>query len=113
MLAILSRVLLGVLVVALICLMMYAAYLAGRSNDETERGYYVRLALSMLALLGVVLVAIVWLMIRGIQRQLYSPHSRPRTEHVDAWAMAGQRYRNEDDRDDEDDGRSPSDPPWQ
>lgn len=75
--------------------------------DPIVRRYYVRMAFVLLALLGLVLVVLVWMAMHHI-RSAYRPPEQPRrTEHVDAWSLAGQRIEippepQEPDEDDED-----------
>ena len=54
--------------------------------------YLYYLALVCLALLGLVLLALTWLVLRTISGRFRPVHHEP-TEYVDAWSLAGKRFK--------------------
>ena len=82
------------------------------SEAGPRRDGMVRLALLCMALLGLTLVAMFWLVVRFLRSRLPEAPPGGRTEHVDAWSLAGKRLKvgeeegeDPDDEGDEDKGQ--------
>ncbi len=59
--------------------------------QKAHRSGMVRLAVVCVALLGLTLVVIFWLVVRFLGSRFQPPPPHPPTEHVDAWSLAGKR----------------------
>jgi hypothetical protein len=59
---------------------------------------WIRFALVCTALLGLTLVVIFWLVVRFARTRIPQPPPPGRTEHVDAWRLAGERMKMEEER---------------
>ncbi len=64
--------------------------------------YFYRMAWLSLALLALSIVVLVWVVIHHVSGRLGRKSSRPPTQHVDAWALAGKRFKLEEDSDQQD-----------
>jgi hypothetical protein len=56
-----------------------------------QRAWMVRLSLVCVALLGLTLVAMFWHVVRFLGSRFQKPLEHDRTQHVDAWSLAGKR----------------------
>jgi hypothetical protein len=95
------------LLLSLVVLAAILATLLGIVLSQTQgasgpqRGWMVRFALLCTAFLGLILVAAFWLVMRFIRSRLPSPPPPGRTQHVDAWRIAGERMQVEEEPDEE------------
>lgn len=72
----------------------------GAKEAEGARGhYFYRMAWLSLALLALSIVVLVWMVIHHVSGRLGRKSSRPPTQHVNAWALAGKRFKLEEDSD--------------
>jgi len=58
---------------------------------KAHRGGMVRFAIICVAMLGLTLVVMFWLVVRFIGSRFQTTPEPSRTQHVDAWTLAGQR----------------------
>jgi len=58
---------------------------------EKQKAGLVRLAVVCVAMLGLTLIVMFWLVLRFVGSRIVKPPEQTRTEHVDAWRLAGQR----------------------
>lgn len=84
--------------------LMFALLHEADQSDLEARLFRFRLAWICLALLGGVLVLIVWTIMRYVRQRALPHGSRKPTPYVDAWAAAGQRFQLRDDDEDRGDG---------
>lgn len=86
--------LLVLLVLCLVLAGLLAAVLRNYpSADEPAQKLLLRLAWTAAVLLGICLVALMWMFIRWLRARLTPAPLLPKTEYVDAWAEAGRRIR--------------------
>ena len=102
---------LGVMAAALAALLaIVLAYARGAAGPL--RAWLVRFAILCVAMLGLTLVVLFWLVVRFVAARVQTPWLRSRTEHVDAWKLAGQRAQvPEEDEPAEGEDESDSPPP--
>ena len=101
---IISVVLLTAMVGGLVSLIVVATQVAGSAEvDEATLKYWGRLASVALILLALVVVVLFWTVVRFVFRRHRGRQSHPPTPYVDAWAIAGRRFRLPDDQDDAED----------
>ena len=101
--------LLAAMAVALGAVVVYAARGAQAAGPE-KREYLYYLAWTCLVLLGLVVVALVWIVARFVAYRAGPPRPWSRTPYIDAWSLAGKRFRlkkqdrQEDDKEEGDGG---------
>lgn len=66
-----------------------------------KENYYYHMAWLSLALLALTILVLVWMVIHHVSRRLGRRSPRRTTEHVDAWALAGKRFKLEEDADEQ------------
>ena len=68
---------------------------AGNSTpaEKAHRSGLVRFAVVCVALLGLTLIVMFWLVVRFLGSRFQAPLEHSRTEHVDAWSLAGKRLK--------------------
>ena len=103
-LVVLGLVILGVGLGAMVAITTRAAMEIG---DEPARKLLVRLAWISVTLLLITVLLLVWAVMRHIRYRLHSlPEPKP-SQYVNAWELAGKRFKLEDgERDDEDSGEA-------
>jgi O-antigen/teichoic acid export membrane protein len=79
--------------------------------DEATRKYVYYLAWTSLLLLGLVIVALIWIIARFLGYRARPSKSKSATPYVDAWSLAGKRFKLKDA--DDSGGDSPTEPPAQ
>ena len=87
-------------------------YAAGRSAaaPESERSYHLWFALVAVALLAMTLVVWAWMLAHRISARSGESKRRGRTKYINAWELAGKRFRLDDEDDEpEDDQDQPPD----
>ena len=101
---IISVVLLTVMVGGLVFLIVAATEAAGNAGvDADTRKYWGRLAYVALILLALVIVVLFWTVVHFVARRNRGRQSHAPTPYVDAWAVAGRRFRLPAERDDAED----------
>ncbi len=78
-------------------------------SSGPPRKWAVRFALLCAVLLGMTLVLAFWISLRLAGSRLRKPVEHSRTEHVDAWRIAGERMRVPREDEDEPEGPPPDD----
>ena len=73
---------------------------AKEAQGATE-DYFYHMAWLSLAMLALSIVVLVWMVIHRVSGRLGRRSPRQPTEHVDAWALAGKRFKLEEDADQE------------
>ena len=71
---------------------------AGQSTGEVK-SWLIRSAILCFAMLGMTLIVLICVIMRFVLKYLRVPTERTHTEHVDAWSLAGKRFRLEDHED--------------
>lgn len=85
---------------------VYSVVLAGRmagfaaAAPAEQKAYLARLAWVCAVVAAMVAVAMVWVVMRFLSFRLTSGVKRTPTEHVDAWKLAGQRFKLTDEEED-------------
>jgi len=87
---------LTVLACALGILTLLTARAANATDDIEVRRFVGRLAWFSLALLGFTIVLLFWSVVRGFRSRIHQRRGRARTPYVDAWALAGKRFKLEE-----------------
>lgn len=78
---------------------VYAVVMAGRMADAAiaaapeHKGYLARLAWVCVVVAAMTAVALIWVVMRFLSFRLTGGDKRTPTEHVDAWKLAGQRFK--------------------
>jgi len=96
------------LIVALVVMAAVLGTLIGvmlsyaKDSTGAVRSWLMRSAIVCVAMLGLTLIVLVCVIMRFALRRIELPTGRTRTEHVDAWALAGKRFRLPDEDEDED-----------
>ena len=75
---------------------------AAAVDDAQAQRLLARLAWVSVALLALTLIVLLWMVMRFVRRR-FRPPGRSCTPYVDAWALAGQRFKLEENPLDEDD----------
>ena len=73
-----------------------------KQADGAARAYFYRMAWLSLALLALSVIVLVWVVIHHVSGRLGRKSPHPPTEYVDAWALAGKRFKLEEDEEDSD-----------
>lgn len=66
-----------------------------------RKDYFHHMAWLSLALLALNIFVLAWMVIHRVSRRLVRRSPRQTTEHVDAWALAGKRFKLEEDADEQ------------
>lgn len=103
---IIQMLLLGAMA-AILGILMYHALANAPAAEGPARKGLLRFAIICVAFLGLTLLVMVWAFIRYLISRRPSPAEHTHTEHVDAWAIAGQRF--ELPKDDTEHGDDPDD----
>jgi len=79
--------------------------------DPSTKTFLARMAWAVLAVLAGTLVLLVWVMTRYIAYRLRPRETRKPTEYVDAWALAGKRFKLQDEPQQDQDEEGPEEEP--
>lgn len=82
--------------------MIVIATQGAKGTEGVTKNYYYHMAWLSLALLALNVLVLVWMVIHRISGRLGRRSPRQVTEHVDAWAVAGKRFKLEEDPDEQD-----------
>jgi len=88
-----------VIVVGLAALTVLAAQAAGAVSDARVQKLLLRLAWLSLVLLGMTLVLLLWAAMRFVRSRIRFTKGRTETPYVDAWSLAGKRFKLQGDDD--------------
>ena len=91
--SILLVVLLGAMAAALAALTIVTARAAAAAEDPDLQRVVARLAWLTLVLLAVTLLLLLWAVMRLVRSRLPRPRRSAPTPYVDAWALAGRRFK--------------------
>ena len=80
---------------------------AREAAEGPKESYYYRMAWLSLALLALTVIVFVWVIIHHISGRLARKSPRQTTAHVDAWALAGKRFKLEEDEDSDEEEEPP------
>ena len=71
---------------------------ANESEGPTQT-YFYHMAWLSLAMLALNILVLMWMVIHRVSRRMGRRSPRQPTEHIDAWALAGKRFKLEEDAD--------------
>ena len=95
-------VMLVVICAGLVVMLAMTVRGAMRSDGATAQ-YYGRMAWLSLALLALNVVLLAWVVIHYVSGRLARKSSRRPTKYVDAWAIAGQRFKLDEEAEEQED----------
>jgi len=72
-----------------------------RESEGAVKDYFYYMAWLSLALLALSIIVLVWMVIHRVSRHIGRRSARKATEHVDAWALAGKRFKLDEDADEQ------------
>jgi len=93
---------LAVIVIGLSALTILTAHAAAAAPDAPTRKLLLRLAWLSLVLLAMTLVLLLWAAMRLVRSRIRFSKGPTTTPYVDAWSLAGKRFKLEDDGEDRD-----------
>lgn len=72
-----------------------------KASEGAVKNYFYHMAWLSLAMLALNIIVLVWMVVHRVSRHLGRRSARKATEHVDAWALAGKRFKLEEDSDEQ------------
>ena len=73
-----------------------------KGSEGATKDYFYHMAWLSLAMLALNILVLAWMAIHRVSGRLGRRSARQATEHVDAWALAGKRFKLEEDADQQD-----------
>lgn len=73
-----------------------------KGSEGAAKNYFYHMAWLSLAMLALNILVLAWMVIHRVSGHLGRRSPRQTTEHIDAWALAGKRFKLEDDADQQD-----------
>ncbi len=95
-------VVLGILTVGLGSLTYLATGAAAQAESENMQKLLARLAWVSLSMLCIALLLLFWTVIRFCRRRFPTSHPTSETPYVDAWSLAGERFKLDEEEQEED-----------